>query len=314
MHQSAGGDAAPSPGENLEEVAAERRRLLAIGYRMLGTLAEAEDAVQETYLRWYRLEDAEREAIANPQGWLTRVMSRVCLDVLGSARSRRESYVGEWLPEPVPEDLFAGSAHLAGGSPADPAEKATLDDQVSMALLVVMGGMTPAERVAFVLHDVFSLPFAEIAEIVGRSPGAVRQLASSARARVREQDALPGSTREHDRVMEAFTAACAEGDLAGLMGMLDPSVTLLADGGGVVTAARRPVLGADHVARFLVGVHRKHPEAELRRHRTGDGLAVSLWDGGHLHALTTIRVRDGIVTDVWMQVNPGKLTTWIAQG
>ena len=164
------------PMETLDEVMAERRRLVALGYRLLGTLEEAEDAVQETYLRWYRLSEDERAAIGNPQGWLTRVASRVCLDVLKSARARREQYVGPWLPEPVPSDLLAGLAR-----PVDPADRATLDDTVSTALLVVLDAMTPAERVAFVLHDVFGLPFGEIAEVVGRTPAAVRQLATSAR-------------------------------------------------------------------------------------------------------------------------------------
>ena len=164
--------------DDLDAVMVERRRLIALAYRMLGTLEEAEDAVQETYLRWYRLTEEERAGIGNPQGWLTRVGSRVCLDVLKSARTRREQYVGEWLPEPVPAGL------LGDDSAPDPVDRVTLDDTVSTALLVVLDTMTPAERVAFVLHDVFALPFPEIAEIVGRSPAAVRQLATSARRRV----------------------------------------------------------------------------------------------------------------------------------
>ncbi|WP_147796314.1 RNA polymerase sigma factor SigJ [Cellulomonas sp. Y8] len=313
VHADPGGDPGPAP-DDLPDVLAERRRLLAIGYRMLGTLAEAEDAVQETYVRWYRMTDAERAAVRNPQGWLTRVMSRVCLDVLGSARARRERYVGEWLPEPVPADLFSG---VAGRSPApadgDPADRVSLDEEVSTALLVVMEAMTPAERVAFVLHDVFALPFDEIAAVVGRSPAAVRQLATSARRRVRAHDADPGrGTREHDEVLAAFVAAAAGGDLAALTGLLDPSVTLRADGGGVVSAARRPVLGVDHVARFLLGIVRKRPSAVLAARRTGDGLAFALEDGGQVQALVNARVRGGLITDLWLQVNPGKLTTWSA--
>lgn len=303
--------AAGRSSDDLPDVFVERRRLVAIGYRMLGTLAEAEDAVQETYVRWYRMTDAERAAIVNPPGWLTRVMSRVCLDVLGSARARRERYVGEWLPEPVPADLFAGSAPPAPRTAhGDPLDSVVLDDEVSTALLIVMESMTPAERVAFVLHDVFAVPFDEIAGIVDRSADAVRQLATSARRRVRSYDAVPRSTHEHDDVMLAFAAACAGGDLTALMGLLDPSVALRADGGGVVSAARRPVLGVSNVARFLLGIFQKQPALALQEHRTGDGLAFATVDGGDLRGVLNARVRDGRITDVWIQVNPQKLTAW----
>ncbi|WP_114560048.1 RNA polymerase sigma factor SigJ [Desertihabitans aurantiacus] len=298
---------------DIPEVQQERRRLLSLAYRMLGTLAEAEDAVQETYLRWYRMTEAERAAVGNVQGWLTRVASRVCLDVLASARHRRERYVGEWLPEPVPADLF-----LAGPSaPSDPADRITLDESVSTALLVVMEAMTPAERVAFVLHDVFGLPFAEIAAVVGRTPAATRQLASSARRRVRDHDALGAERREHDAVTRAFARAAGNGDVDALVALLDPSVTLRSDGGGVVSAARRPVLGVDAVARFLVGVVRKHPGLHLVKERAGDGavhrvVAADPTAGDQLLGLLTLRVRRGLVTDVWLQVNPHKLRTWTA--
>ncbi|WP_208378799.1 sigma factor [Cumulibacter soli] len=150
------------------EVLSERRYLVSLVFRMLGTVAEAEDAAQETYIRWYRLSPEERDAIEVPRAWLTRVASRVCLNVLDSARRRRERYVGPWLPEPVPAYAFAVSATAA----EDPFEHATLDESVSTALLVVLEAMTPAERVSFVLHDVFAMPFDEIAEIVGRSSAA----------------------------------------------------------------------------------------------------------------------------------------------
>ncbi|WP_374315895.1 sigma factor, partial [Microbacterium sp.] len=151
--------------DDVEVLEGERRNLLALAYRMLGTVTDAEDAVQETYVRWYRLTPDERAEIRNPGAWLTRVASRVCLDVLGSARVRRERYVGEWLPEPVP-----GESPIAASAPLDPLDRVTIDDSVSTALLVVLESLSPAERVAFVLHDVFGVPFAEIAETVGRTP------------------------------------------------------------------------------------------------------------------------------------------------
>lgn len=290
--------------DDLDVVMAERRRLIALAYRMLGTLEEAEDAVQETYLRWYRLTEEERAAIGNPQGWLTRVASRICLDVLKSARARREQYVGEWLPEPVPAGLLGDRSAL------DPVDRVTLDDTVSTALLVVLDSMTPAERVAFVLHDVFALPFPEIAEIVGRSAAAVRQLATSARRRVADHRGIVAPPAEHDAVVRAFVAAAAGGNLEALTGLLDPSVTLYSDGGGVVSAARNPVVGPTRVARFLVGVLRKRSTWVAVERVTADGLGLTLTDGGEVRAVLNVRVVDGLVTDVWMVVNPGKLTGW----
>lgn len=297
--------------QEIPEVVAERRHLLSLAYRMLGTVAEAEDAVQETYVRWYRMTDAERDAVANPQGWLTRVAGRVCLDVLGSARHRRERYVGQWLPEPVPAQVFAGTGLIGGaGAPVDPLDRVTLDESVSTAVLVVMEAMTPAERVAFVLHDVFGLPFGEVADVVGRTPAAVRQLASSARRRVREHDAVGRDRREHDSVARAFVAAAGSGDLAALTALLDPSVVLRSDGGGVVSAARRPVLGSRDVARFLLGIVARNPGLQLAEDRTGDGLAYRFLDGPRLRAVLNVGVRHGRVSDVWIQLNPGKLTSW----
>ncbi|MEX0427190.1 RNA polymerase sigma factor SigJ [Nocardioides sp. DS6] len=297
----------PSTPAQIPEVIAERRRLLALAYRLLGTLEEAEDAVQETYLRWYRLSAEERAAVANVQGWLTRVAGRVCLDVLKSARVRREQYVGEWLPEPVPAGL------LGDGRAPDPADRVTLDDTVSTALLVVLDAMTPAERVAFVLHDVFTLPFPEIAEIVGRSPAAVRQLATSARRRVADHRNVAARPAEHDAVVRAFVAAAGGGDLGGLTALLDPTVTLRSDGGGVVSAARNPVVGPRNVARFLLGVLTKRPSWALAERATADGLGFVLTETGEVRAVANLRVVGGRVTDVWLVVNPGKLTGWRAR-
>lgn len=300
----------------LADVMEERRRLLALGYRMLGTVSEAEDVVQETYLRWYRLSDEERDRIVNPAAWLTRVASRVALDALGSARARREHYVGEWLPEPVPADLFAGTAPAAdprvaaGAPPLDPADRVTLDDSVSGALLTVLESMTPAERVAFVLHEVFAIPYPEIAEIVGRSPAAVRQLASSARRHVERRRTVPVSRAEHDATVREFLAASRTGDVQRLMDVLAPGVELRSDGGGVVSAARNPVVGTDRVARFILGVQAKQPGLAWSEVRTADGLGYRLSLADAFFGILTFEVDAGRVSDVRLMLNPAKLGAW----
>lgn len=297
--------------DDLDNVFRERRRLLALGYRMTGTLADAEDVVQETYLRWYRLTEAEREAIANPAGWLTTVAGRVALDLLGSARHRREQYVGPWLPEPVPADLFAGAIRSRTAStPEDPLDRITLDDDVSTALLVVLEAMTPAERVAFVLHDVFAVPFDEIAGAVGRSPAAVRQLASSARRHVRENRATAVPRAEHDRVVRAFQQATRTGEVAPLLKFLAPDVELRSDGGGIVSAARNVVSGADKVARFLLGIGAKNPHLTAEEWQFGDGLGLVFRDGDRVHSVMNLHVEAGAITQLWIVLSPAKLTYW----
>jgi RNA polymerase sigma factor (sigma-70 family) len=289
------------------DVLAERRHLVSLAFRMLGTIAEAEDAVQETYVRWYRLSAAEREAIEVPRAWLTRAASRICLNVLSSARNRRENYVGPWLPEPLPVYAFAAPGAVA----ADPLERVTLDESVSTALLVVLESMTPAERVSFILHDVFATPFDEIAEIVGRTPAACRQLATSARRRVQQSRSRRASRAEHDDVVRAFATAVRTGDLAGLITVLDPHVELRSDGGGVVTAARNPVVGNDRVARFLLGGRAKYRGSTIEEQATPDGLGFAIWDEGKLVGIATLEIENGLVTHVRVMVNPAKLTQWI---
>ena len=281
----------------------ERRHLLSLAFRMLGTVAEAEDAVQETYIRWYRMDQAERDQIMNPRGWLTRVASRICLDMLRTARARRERYVGPWLPEPVPTSAFTETV-------VDPADQVTLDDSVSTALLVVLEAMTPAERVSFVLHDVFAVPFAEIGQIVGRTPAACRKLATSARARVQKTPARSVPREEHDRVVRAFAAASRSGDLRALTAVLDSGVVLHSDGGGQVTAARNPVYGADRVARFILGVASKESTFEILEQQTNDGLGFAVWNEGRITGVATLEVLDGRVTHVRIVLNPDKLSLW----
>lgn len=298
--------------DDLDDVFRERRRLLALGYRMTGTLTDAEDVVQETYLRWYRLTEEERASIANPAGWLTTVAGRVALDLLGSARRRREQYVGPWLPEPVPAELFAGAiGSRTATTSEDPLDRITLDDDVSTALLVVLEAMTPAERVAFVLHDVFAVPFDEIAEAVGRSSAAVRQLASSARRHVRENRATTVPRAEHDRVVRAFHDAARTGEVGALLRFLAPDVELRSDGGGVVSAARNVVSGADNVARFLLGIATKRPTMTMEQQQFGDGLGFIFREDGDVIAVMNVDVSQGAITQVWIVLAPAKLSSWL---
>jgi RNA polymerase sigma-70 factor (ECF subfamily) len=291
--------------DDIDEVQKERRVLLAIAYRMLGTVADAEDAVQETYVRWYRQSDADRERIENPKAWLTRVVSRICLDMLGSARARRERYVGEWLPEPLP-----GESAIATAVPIDPLDRVTLDESVSVALMVVLESLTPAERVAFVLHDVFAIPFAEIAETVGRTPEATRQLASHARRRVHERRAGAASREQHDAVARAFAEATMTGELSALITLLDPDVVLRADGGGKVSAARRPVVGPDRVARFLLGIPHLEPTATIEPTLTPEGMAYLVIIDGRTDSVISVDVTGDRITDIYVVRNPDKLTLW----
>src|SRR5262252_1218713 len=235
------------PDEGLSVIMRERRQLINLTYRLLGSLAEAEDAVQETYARWYAMSAQQQETIASPGAWLTTVASRICLNLLGSARARRERYVGEWIPEPLPERTEWASSQ-PGGTTIDPADRITLDETVSMAFLVVLESMTPAERVAFILHDVFRYSFIEIAEIVGRTPAACRQLASSARRRISASQPPATPTACQAGIVRAFKAAWEAKDIDALIGLLDPDATAIADGGGLATTFLRPIEGGEQIA------------------------------------------------------------------
>jgi RNA polymerase sigma-70 factor (ECF subfamily) len=295
-------------------VVGERRRLVSLAYRMTGTLADAEDVVQETYIRWYRLTEQERDEIRSPGAWLTRAASRIALDVLSSAKARRETQPGQWLPEPIPSDLFLGTgtaSHATVGAAEDPLDRVTLDDAVSTALLMVLESMTPPERIAFVLHDVFGTPFDEIADLVGRSPEATRQLASSARRHVRERRTTVVAAKTHDDVVRAFLAASRGGDIRLLMKTLAPEVELRADGGGVVSVAPNIIAGSDRVARFLMGVMRKQPELVFEERRTADGLGYALTLDGRLFGIASFHVEAAQITDVWFVLDPRKLSEWV---
>jgi RNA polymerase sigma-70 factor, ECF subfamily len=272
-----------------------RRYLIGVAYRLLGSVSEAEDAVQET---WLRVHGAALEDIEDLEAWLTVVTTRICYDVLRSARVRREEYVGEWLPEPI----------VATEAGADPADRVTLDDSVSMALLVVLESLSPAERTAFVLHDVFKLPFDTIAQVVGRSPGACRQLASRARGHVEARaPRFDPVGDEHRRAVEAFTRAAETGDLAQLMSVLDPDVVLRSDGGGKVPARRTPLEGADQVARFVIAMAaaRTHMRQHVRTVNGQPGLVTT--EDGAVVAVMGFEAADGQITEIDLVMNPDKL-------
>ena len=291
----------------------ERRQLINLAYRLLGSLAEAEDAVQETYARWYAMTRQQQEAIENPGAWLTTVASRICLDLLGSARARRETYVGEWIPEPLPDpaDWISGRP---GGTTIDPADRVTLDESVSMAFLVVLESMTPAERVALILHDVFGYSFAEVAQIVGRTPAACRQLASSARRRIRASQPPASPAAQQAGIVRAFKQAWEAKDIDALIGLLDPGATVIADGGGLANAALHPIEGAEQIARYVVDIASRAPSNVTILEHTVNGQPglIAQQDGVTVTVFAFALAGDRI-THIWAVRNPDKLRPWTAR-
>jgi RNA polymerase sigma-70 factor, ECF subfamily len=282
------------------EFEALRPQLTRVAYGMLGSLAEAEDIVQES---WLRLGRAERSEIDDLRAWLTTVVGRLALDALGSARARRESYVGEWLPEPVVEE--------EGDEP-------TLDEAVSTALLVVLERLSPAERTAFLLHDVFDLPFEKVATVVGRSPAAVRRLAARARAHVEAgQPRFPAGAEEEARIVGAFAIAWLEGDHEALLGLLDPDAVMRSDGGGKVPAAGKALVGADRIIRALLGFaraaarHGVEPEGRFARVNGATGMVIREPGATNVYSLT---IDAGRITAIDVVRNPDKLRGLLESG
>jgi RNA polymerase sigma-70 factor (ECF subfamily) len=287
----------------------ERRQLINLAYRLLGSLADAEDAVQETYARWYAMSAQQQEAIESPGGWLTTVASRICLDLLRSARARRERYVGEWIPEPVPDPAEWISGR-PGGTTSDPADRVTLDESVNMAFLVVLDSMTPAERVAFILHDVFRYSFAEVAQIAGRTPAACRQLASSARRRIRASHASPAPAAQHAGLVREFKQAWEAKDINALIGLLDPSATMTADGGGLASAALSPIEGGEQIARYAADLAgRASGLTILERTVNGQPGLVAQQDGITV-TVFAFDVAGDRIRHIWAIRNPEKLRPW----
>jgi RNA polymerase sigma-70 factor (ECF subfamily) len=287
-------------GERFE---GHRRHLFGVAYRMLGSRSEAEDAVQETWLRYA----SARPDPADLRAWLTTVVGRICLDVLRSARVRREAYVGPWLPEPI-------VTRLPGGP--DPADEAARHDQVGLALLVVLERLTPEQRVAFVLHEAFAVPFDAIAATLDTTPAAARQLATRARRALAAPDA-PRHTAglaEQRRVIAAFVAAVSRGDIEGLTRILAPDVVATGDSNGLAPAGRRPIEGATQVARFLQGLFRQaerfqEVHAELVLINGDLGLLIDGIDAHGTPSFLTMSMTmaDGRITALYNQLNPQKL-------
>jgi RNA polymerase sigma-70 factor (ECF subfamily) len=283
-----------------------------VAYRLLGSLAEAEDAVQEGYARWYALPATQQANIASPAAWLTTVVSRICLDMLDSARARRERYVGPWLPEPLSTEATKWISLASDSTGADPLDRVSLDESLGIALLTVLERLTPAERVAFVLRDVFGYPFADIAEITGRSPGACRQLASSARHHVHAGDRRQVGSDDLARVVAAFKAAWEAGDVTSLVNQLDVNASATIDGGGKVSAALVPLTGAEPIARFFFDIKSRQPDLTISESTiSGQPGLIAQDTAGQMLAAVSFGLRDQRISDIWVTRNPGKLTTWI---
>jgi RNA polymerase sigma factor (sigma-70 family) len=305
--QSGPGHGQPDPV--LSAIVSERRQLINLAYRLLGSLTEAEDAVQETYARWYAMTRQQQLAIESPGAWLTTVISRICLNLLGSARARRETYVGEWIPEPLPDPIEQISGQ-SGGTTIDPADRVTLDESINMAFLVVLESMTPAERVAFILHDVFRYPFADVAEIVGRTPPACRQLASSARRRIRASRAPAIPRARQADVVKDFKRAWEAKDISALIGLLDPDATVIGDGGGLAGAGVYPIEGAEQIARACVALTTRAPDLTVQQRTVNGQPGLVSQQAGVTRAVLAFDIAGGRIKHIWAVLNPEKLRPW----
>jgi len=274
---------------------AHRSLLFTVAYEMLGSAADAEDVVQETWLRWDGVGDAGRDEVRDPRAYLVQIVTRMALDRLRTVSRRREDYVGEWLPEPLLT------------SP-DVAEDVELAESVSIAMLTVLETLGPDERAVFVLREVFDVPYDEIAEAVGKSSAAVRQIAHRARRHVAaRRPRVEVSRTEQRQVVERFLAALTTGDVQGLMDVLAPDVVLVADGGGLAPAARRPVEGMERVATLLSRFSRFAPHAQVTTLLLNGAVAARIDPTGELNTAVTFVVENGRIARIYAIRNPHKL-------
>jgi RNA polymerase sigma-70 factor (ECF subfamily) len=272
---------------------AARPRIRGLAYRMLGTLADADDVAQDTWLRWQAAGGAH---IANAEAWLVTAATRLCLDRIRSAARTREIYPGPWLPEPIVTD-------------PSPESVAELSDSLTLAFLVLLDQLAPVERAVFILADVFEVPYAEIASTMGRSQAACRQIASRARRRLRP-DKQPYQTAAADReLVNGLLRALAAGDVNEVVARLAPQVVCITDGGPNRRAARRPVVGSGRVARFLVSVARRYGHLSARSAVVGGCAGAILSAGDAIEQVMAVTSKDGVITSVYFVGNPDKLTS-----
>ena len=270
--------------------------LLDVAYRLLGSYSDAEDIVQEAFTRLLR---TDLDPIEDARAWLVVVVSRLCLDQLRSARVRHEAYIGPWFPEPLLTD-----------DTTDPASVVTLDESVRLAMLIVLERMSPAERVVFVLHDVFDFPFERVATMVGRTPTACRQLASRARRRIKEEG---GAThfkldrKEQERIVDAFIAATATGDVKRLLPLLDPSVIGWADVGGMLAAVRQPNVGPEKVSNGFLTFFGPASGSTLERRNVNGEAGIVVYRGGEVVGVIALSHKAGAITRIYVVADPRKL-------
>jgi RNA polymerase sigma-70 factor (ECF subfamily) len=275
---------------------AHRSLLFTVAYEMIGSAADAEDVVQETWLRWAGLSTAARADVRDPRAYLVRIVTRQALNRLRTLARRREEYVGEWLPEPLLT------------SP-DVAEDVELAESISMAMLTVLETLGPTERAVFVLREVFETPYDEIADAVGKTPAAVRQIARRARDHVAaRRPRVQVSRAEQEAVVQRFLAAVRGGDLEGLLDVLAPDVVVVADGGGLVPAARHPIEGADRVASLLCGLVKLPWSFEVTPIWLNGSSGMRLDLNGELNTVASLLIEDGRITRIYAVRNPRKLT------
>lgn len=278
---------------HLEDFEAHRGLLMGVAYRMLGSVSDAEDMVQESWLRW-----SEARGVESPRKWLVTTVSRLCLDRLKSARVQREQYYGTWLPEPLVE--------TAGSDPAG-----EVDESVSIALMLVLEKLSPAERAGFLLHDVFGYTFEEIAEILGKTPAACRKLVSRARVRVRaEKPELPSTNAEHEELLKRFLTACRVGEMEPLMALFGESTAFYSDGGGKAAAVPKVMHDRETIARFFIKIVRNldtGEEFEIRPAAFNGTPGVLFFVEGKIVSAISLEIREGKIAAIFGHRNPDKL-------